>query len=100
VQVDLSNFGIRVIFSYSAQIMKIYSIQLQDLISTQDMELQKHRSDLIIMKSKNLIQYGSRSGITSYGSKIEDMSCYKMLPAIQNEPPKVECAIKTKYNKS
>jgi hypothetical protein len=29
------------------------------------------------MKNKNLIQYRSRSGITSYGSKIEDMSCYK-----------------------
>jgi hypothetical protein len=62
------------------------------------MELQKHRSDLIIMKSKNLIQYESRSGITSYGSKIEDMSCYKILPAIQNKPPKAECVMNTKYN--
>jgi hypothetical protein len=100
VQAGLSNFGLRVIFSYSAQIMKIYSIQMQQLISTQDMELQKHRSDLIIMKSKNLIQYGSRSGITSDGSKIEDMSCYKMLSAIPNKPPKAECVMKTQCNKS
>jgi hypothetical protein len=64
------------------------------------MELQKHRFDLIIMKRKNLIQYGSRSGIKSDGSKIEDMSCYKMLPAIQNKPPKAECVMKTKYNNS
>ena len=73
---------------------------MQDLINTQDMELQKHRSDLIIMKSKNLIQYGSRSGITSDGSKIEDMSCYKMLSAIQNKPPKAEYIMKAKYKKN
>ena len=64
------------------------------------MELQKHRFDLIIMKRKNLIQYGSRSGIKSDGSKIEDMSCYKILLAIQNKPPKDECVMKTKYNNS
>jgi hypothetical protein len=52
------------------------------------------------MKSKNLIQYGYRSGITSDGSNIEDMSCYKKLTEIQNKPPKAEYIVKTKYNKS
>jgi hypothetical protein len=52
------------------------------------------------MKSKNLIQYRSRSGITSDGSKIEDMSCYKMLPTIQNKPPKAEYEMKTKYKRA
>jgi hypothetical protein len=51
------------------------------------------------MKSKNLIQYRSRSGITSDGSKIEDMSCYKMLPTIQNKPPKVEYEMKSPNTK-
>jgi hypothetical protein len=37
----------------------------------------------------------SRSGITSDGSKIEDMSCYKKLPTIQNKPPKAEYEMKT-----
>ena len=68
---------------------------MQDLINTQDTTLQKHRYDFIIMKSKNLIQYGRSPGITSDGSKIEDMSCYKKLPIIQNKPPKVEYEVKT-----
>jgi hypothetical protein len=75
--------------------MKIYPIQMQDLSNTQDMEPQSIDLTFIIMKSKNLIQYGSRSGITSDGSKIEDMSCYKMLPTIQNKPPKAEYVLKT-----
>jgi hypothetical protein len=52
------------------------------------------------MKSKNLIQYRSRSGITSDGYKIEDMSCYKMLPTIQNKPPKAEYEMKIQIQKS
>jgi hypothetical protein len=64
------------------------------------MKLQSIDLTFIIMKRKNLIQYGCRSGITSDGSKIEDMSCYKMLQAIQNKPPKAECVVKTKYNKN
>jgi hypothetical protein len=52
------------------------------------------------MRRKNLIQYGCRSGITSDGSNIEDMSCYKKLPAIQNKPPKAKYIVKTIYNKS
>jgi hypothetical protein len=52
------------------------------------------------MKSKNLIQYRSRYGITSDGSKIEDMSCYKMLLTIQNRPPKVEYEMKSPNTKN
>jgi hypothetical protein len=42
------------------------------------------------MKIKKLIQYRSRPGITSYGYKIEDMSCYKILLTTKNKPPKAE----------
>jgi hypothetical protein len=54
----------------------------------------------IVMKSKNLIQNGCRSGITSDDSNNEYMSCYKMLPEIQNKPPKDEYIMKTRYNEN
>jgi hypothetical protein len=54
----------------------------------------------IIMKSKNMIQSGCRSGITSDGSKREYMSCCKMLLIRQNKPPKAGYIMKVKYNKN
>jgi hypothetical protein len=52
------------------------------------------------MKINNLIQYRSRYGITSYGFKIKDMSRYKMLPTIQNRPPKDEYELKIPNTKN
>jgi hypothetical protein len=46
------------------------------------------------MKSKNLIQYRRKYGITSDGSNIEYMSRYKKLPTIKNKPPKDEYIMK------
>ena len=53
-----------------------------------------------IKRNKNLIQYRSRSGITSNGSKIKDMSYYKMLSTIPNKPPKAEYEMKDQIQKS
>jgi hypothetical protein len=61
---------------------------MQDLTNAQDMEPKSIDLTFIIMKSKNLIQYGCRSGITSDGSKIEYISCYKMLQIRDASLPK------------
>jgi hypothetical protein len=49
--------------------MNIYSMKIQDLTSTQDMEHKSIDLTFIIMNSKNMIQSGCRYGITSDGSK-------------------------------
>jgi hypothetical protein len=95
VQVVLSSFRLRVIFQLFSIDREDILNTMQDLIKTQDMILQSIDLTFMIMESKNLIQYGSRSGITSDGSKIEYMSCYKMLLTIQNKPSKHEYVIKT-----
>ena len=70
------------------------------MTSTQDMEPNNIDLTFFNMIRKNLIQRGCRSGITSDGSKIEDMSCYKMLPTIQNKPPKARYTMKTGSSRS
>jgi hypothetical protein len=68
LQIGLLNFGLRVYIQLLNIDLKIYSMEIQDLTSTQDMEPNSIDLTFIIMKSKNLIQRGCRSGITSDGS--------------------------------
>jgi hypothetical protein len=75
-------------------------MQTQDLTIPQDMEPKSIDLTFIVMKSKNLIQNGCRSGITSDDSKNEYMSYYKMISTIQNNPPNLEYILKTRYNEN
>jgi hypothetical protein len=75
-------------------------MKTKDLTNTQDMEPKSIDLTFIIMKSKNLIENGCRSGITIDGSKNEYMSCYKMLPTIQNKSPKAKYIMRTRYKKN
>ena len=69
-------------------------MEIQDLTSTQDMEPNSIDLTFIIMKIKNLIQRGCRSGITSDSSNRKRYELLKNAPDKKTQAPKAEYTMK------